>query len=111
MEWAIGIACLALTALTLLYVLHVERDAADEAAHRSELDRLLERRDTIYENLRDLRFEHRAGKYSDADYDEMRRALEQEAAQVLAEIERATGSSPRPPRRESGAATGPSAGQ
>ena len=47
----------------------------------------MERRDTIYDNLRDLRFEFRSGKYSEGDYDGMKISLENEAALVLAEIE------------------------
>ena len=37
-----------------------------------ELDQLLERRDSIYDNLRDLKFENRAGKYAEQDYEQMR---------------------------------------
>ena len=51
----------------------------------------MERRDAIYENLRDLRFEYRAGKYSEADYDEIKQSLEIEAARVLADMDRFTG--------------------
>jgi hypothetical protein len=42
----------------------------------------------LYENLRDLNFEYRAGKYPEEDYTAQRAGLEAEAAQVLAEIER-----------------------
>jgi len=88
---AIALACVALAAVTLLFVLYFERDPADSAPHRSRLDQLLERRDTIYDNLRDLKFEYRAGKYAEKDYEEMKKALETEAAVVLAEIETVTG--------------------
>ncbi len=90
------LACLALAAATLVFIFLIEPDAADSAPHRSRLDQLLERRDTIYENLRDLKFEHRAGKYAEQDYLEMKQALETEAALVLAEIETVTGNLPRP---------------
>ena len=49
----------------------------------------MERRDAIYENLRDLRFEFRAGKFSETDYDETKQSLEVEAARVLADMDRA----------------------
>jgi len=39
------------------------------APHRTKLDQLLERRDAIYDNLRDLRFEYRSGKYSEGDFE------------------------------------------
>jgi hypothetical protein len=41
----------------------------------------------LYENLRDLNFEHSAGKYTAEDYAAQRAGLENEAAAVLAEIE------------------------
>ncbi|HEX9760573.1 MAG TPA: hypothetical protein VGA40_06620 [Candidatus Acidoferrales bacterium] len=88
---AIALACVALTAATLIFIFYIERDPADSAPHRSRLDQLLERRDAVYDNLRDLRFEHRAGKLSEADYDASRKTLESEAAMVLAEIEKVTG--------------------
>lgn len=92
------LACLALAAATLVFIFLIEPDPADSAPHRSRLDQLLERRDTIYENLRDLKFEHRAGKYAEQDYQEMKQALETEAAIVLAEMESVTGGQPRPRR-------------
>lgn len=60
-------------------------EAQPEKSHR---DFLQERKDTIYENLRDLNFEFRAGKYPEEDYNAQRASLENEAAEVLAEIER-----------------------
>jgi hypothetical protein len=44
----------------------------------------------IYENLRDLNFEFQAGKFPEADYDDQRRALENEAAQTIAEMDALT---------------------
>ena len=64
---------------------------ADSAPHRSRLDQLMERRDTIYDNLRDLKFEYRTGKFAEQDYEQMKQTLETEAALVLAEIETVTG--------------------
>lgn len=97
------IACIALAVATLIFVFYIEPDAADSAPHRSRLDQLLERRDTIYDNLRDLKFEHRAGKYSDADYEEMKKAIENEAALVIAEIEMVTGGIVSPGARQAAA--------
>ena len=81
-----------------LFIFYIQPDASDLAPHRTKLDQLLERRDTIYDNLRDLRFEYRSGKYSDGDFEAMKTALETEAAQVLAEIDQATESQVRRPR-------------
>jgi hypothetical protein len=89
-DWAVLGACLALAVATLLFIFYIQPDASDLAPHRSKLDQLLERRDTIYDNLRDLRFEYRSGKYSEGDFEAMKAALENEAALVIAEIDQAT---------------------
>jgi hypothetical protein len=91
-------ACLALAAATLVFIFYIAPDASDLAPHRSKLDQLLEQRDTIYDNLRDLRFEFRSGKYAEGDYEAMKNSLENEAAMVLAEIDRVTESQVRRPR-------------
>jgi type II secretory pathway component PulM len=93
-------ACVALTLAAVIFVFWIEPDPGDSAPHRSQLDQLLERRDAIYDNLRDLKFENRAGKYAEQDYEQVRDALENEAAQVLLEIERVTGNQAPLPRRD-----------
>jgi hypothetical protein len=97
-DWAVVGACLALALATMLFIFYIQPDASDLAPHRSKLDQLLERRDTIYDNLRDLRFEYRSGKYSEGDFEAMKNALENEAALVLAEIDQVTESQTRRPR-------------
>jgi hypothetical protein len=97
-NWAILGACLALAVAVLLFVFYIQPDASDLAPHRTRLDQLLERRDTLYDNLRDLRFEFRSGKYSEGDFEAMKIALENEAALVIAEIEQLTESQVRRPR-------------
>jgi hypothetical protein len=91
-------ACLALLGAVLLFIFYIQPDASDLAPHRTKLDQLLERRDAIYDNLRDLRFEYRSGKYSEGDFEAMKTALETEAALVLAEIDQATDAQVRRPR-------------
>jgi hypothetical protein len=86
----VAFACAALAAAVLVFVFAITADPNDSAPHRSHLDQLLERRDAIYENLRDLKFEFRAGKFAQKDYDETRQSLETEAAMVIAQIEQAT---------------------
>ena len=49
---------------------------------------LRERKEAVYENLRDLNFEYTAGKVSDADYASLKSSLQDEAATLLAEIAR-----------------------
>jgi hypothetical protein len=108
-DWAVLGACFALAAATLIFIFYIHPDASDLAPHRTKLDHLLERRDSIYDNLRDLRFEFRSGKYSEGDFEAMKASLENEAALVLAEIDRVTESQVRRPRgpRPAAAARGP----
>ena len=54
---------------------------------KTRLDFLLERKEQLYENLRDLNFEYRAGKYPEEDFQVQRAQLENETAQLLAEID------------------------
>ena len=54
---------------------------------KTRLDYLKERKDVVYDNLRDLNFEFRAGKYPEDDYARQRESLEEEAAQVVGEME------------------------
>src|SRR6202044_807380 len=91
-------ACLALAMGTVLFIFYIQPDASDLAPHRTKLDQLMEQRDTIYDNLRDLRFEFRSGKYSEGDYEAMKTGLENDAAMVLAEIDRVTEAQVRRPR-------------
>jgi len=55
---------------------------------KTRLGYLRERKEAVYENLRDLNFEYKAGKVPDADYQSMRASLEEEAAAIMAEIAR-----------------------
>jgi hypothetical protein len=79
----------AIAALTLgcfAYIFWPERNPFVQA-DKTRVDYLNERKEAIYENLRDLNFEFQAGKYPQADYNEQRKALEDEAAHVIAEME------------------------
>ncbi|MFY9805175.1 MAG: hypothetical protein WA211_15615 [Candidatus Acidiferrales bacterium] len=96
----IAVACALLSAAAILFIFNVKPDASDSAPHRTKLDQLLERRDAIYENLRDLRFEFRAGKFSEHDFEEIKQSLEVEAARVLAEMDQLTGGTPTPATRQ-----------
>jgi hypothetical protein len=97
----VAVACALLAAATIVFIFMVQPDASDSAPpHRTKLDQLMERRDAIYENLRDLRFEYRAGKFSEADYEETKQLLEMEAARVLADMDTLTGGTPTPATRQ-----------
>ncbi|MGB8524966.1 MAG: hypothetical protein WCD43_18530 [Candidatus Acidiferrales bacterium] len=96
----VAVACALLAAATIVFIFMVQPDSSDSAPHRTKLDQLMERRDAIYENLRDLRFEYRAGKFSEADYEETKQLLEIEAARVLADMDTLTGGTPTPATRQ-----------
>jgi hypothetical protein len=108
-DWAVLGACFALAAATMIFIFYIQPDASDLAPHRTKLDQLMERRDSIYDNLRDLRFEFRSGKYAENDFEAMKISLENEAALVLAEIDQVTESQIRRPRgvRPMSASRGP----
>ena len=80
------IAGVVLTFALFVFIFWPERNPFVQA-DKTRVDYLRERKDAIYENLRDLNFEFLAGKYSEADYAEQRGALEGEAAKAIAEIE------------------------
>ncbi len=96
----VAVACALLASLLIYFVFGVNLDASDNAPHRTKLDQLMERRDAIYENLRDLRFEFRAGKFSEQDYEEIKQSLEVEAARVLSDMDQVTGGTPTPATRQ-----------
>ena len=59
----------------------------EQQHEKTRVEFLEERKEVLYENLRDLNFEYRAGKYPEEDYAAQKAAMENEAADVLAEIE------------------------
>src|ERR1700745_3473164 len=79
-----------LTLAIFVYMFWPEKNPFFQA-DKTRVDYLRERKDAIYENLRDLNFEYLAGKYPEQDYVEQRAALEDEAAQVIAEMESLAG--------------------
>jgi hypothetical protein len=86
LDYVIKMACCIFAAATLIYVFLPSRDT-DTGEEKTRLAYLYERRDVVYENLRDLNFEFRSGKFTEADYNGMRLGMEAEAARILAEIE------------------------
>jgi hypothetical protein len=91
------LASIVLTVALFAFIFWPERNPFVQA-DKTRVDYLRERKDAIYENLRDLNFEYLAGKYPETEYAEQRRALEDEAAQVLAEMDALTARGMRPGR-------------
>jgi hypothetical protein len=82
------LAVVAVLAVTLLYTLFVRAKDIPPPDPVSPTRHLDERKAAIYENLRDLQFEYRVGKLSDADYAQTKLALQKELGVVVAETER-----------------------
>jgi hypothetical protein len=71
----------------LFFTLFVRAKDVPEPLPVSPVQHLEDRKQAIYDNLRDLQFEYRLGKLSDEDYQQTKQALQKELALVLAEIE------------------------
>jgi hypothetical protein len=78
--------CAIFTIALFAYVFYPERNIAAQRV-KTRLDFLEEQKIVLYDNLRDLNFEFRAGKYPEEDYVAQRATLEAEAAKLLTEIE------------------------
>jgi hypothetical protein len=83
----IVITCIIAIAV-IAFVLGVRVRDLPVAEPESPFQHLDERKVAIYENLRDLTFEYRVGKLSDADYQSTKKDLQKELAGVLAEVDR-----------------------
>jgi len=81
-------AAVLLIAVTVLFTFSIRAKDMPAPEPLSPTRHLDERRAAIYENLRDLQFEYRVGKLSDADYQQTKVGLQKELAGVLAEIEK-----------------------
>jgi hypothetical protein len=79
--------CAVVTAAALFYIFYLPGQLfLGPEKTRASYSR--ERKDAVYENLRDLNFEYKAGKVPEADYHSLKSSLEDEAATLLAEIAR-----------------------
>ena len=83
----LGLIC----GILLLFVLFVytfwPENVFASQREKTRLDYLLERKEQLYENLRDLNFEFKAGKYPEEEFKTQRGQLEDETARLMAEIE------------------------
>ena len=87
-------ACLLVTAAALLYIFYLPGKLYS-GPKKTQVSYLRERKDAVYENLRDLNFEYKAGKVPDADYQSLKASLQEEAAMLLAEISRLESAPPK----------------
>jgi hypothetical protein len=83
----IVITCVVAIAV-IAFVLGVRGRDLPAPQPESPFQHLDQRKAAIYENLRDLQFEYRVGKLSDADYQNTKKDLQKELAAVLGEVDR-----------------------
>jgi len=83
----LGSAVVLVVAAAVLFTLFVRKQDLPAPEPLSPTRHLEERKAAIYENLRDLQFEYRVGKLSDADYQQTKLGLQKELAGVIAQIE------------------------
>ena len=86
-DYIIKMMCCVFAAGILIYVFYPSRDT-DTGVTKTRAAYLYERKEVVYENLRDLSFEFKSGKFTQTDYEGMRSGIEAEAARILAEIEK-----------------------
>ena len=79
------LACILVTLAVLFYVFYLPGEL-HMGPEKTRLVYLRERKEAIYENLRDLNFEYKAGKFPDSDFETLKNSLEEEAAAVLSEM-------------------------
>jgi hypothetical protein len=89
-------AAVLLIVVTVVFTLSVRTKDIPPPEPVSPVRHLEERKAAIYENLRDLQFEYRVGKLSDADYQQTKTGLQKELAGVLAQIEAIQSGAPAP---------------
>ncbi len=82
------VAAVVLIAGVLAYILYLRPEDLPEGEPVSPVAHLEERKARIYEGLRDLQFEYRLGKLSDADYQRTKVDLQRDLAAVMAEMDR-----------------------
>ena len=80
------LACAILLFALSAYVFWPERHATAQTT-KTQLEYLQERKDALFDNLKDLNFEYRSGKYAEEDYNAQRATLENEAAVVLRDLD------------------------
>ncbi len=90
----IGTAAVLLIIAALVFTLGVRAKDLPPPEPVSPFKHLDERKANIYDNLRDLQFEYRVGKLSEADYKQTKEDLQRELAAVLAEIDAMQGKKP-----------------
>ncbi len=86
------VACSALVLVAGVYVLtplfkEPKGNLEVELLAETELDRLLNRKAIVYSNIKDLEFEYKMGRLSDADFNRLEAGYKNEAAIILRNLD------------------------
>jgi hypothetical protein len=84
-----------------------EQDVPPAPVENPELKHLETRRQTVYENLKDLQFEYHQGKLSEEDYQSLKSGFLYELAGIMDAIERQQSKAPGHAKRAAVAANKP----
>jgi hypothetical protein len=87
-------AAVLLTVGAIAFTLFIREKDVPQPEATTGYEHLEQRRARIYENLRDLQFEYRVGKLSEADYQTTKQSLQGELAAAMAEIDKLKGLAP-----------------
>jgi len=80
-----------LTVGAVVFTLLIRPRDIHEEPPATPVDHLEERKQLIYDNLRDLQFEHRVGKLSESDYQKSKLELQKQLARIMEQIDAAQG--------------------
>jgi phage I-like protein len=83
----VAFICILMAIAALAFVLFVEPEAASAPMVDEQLMPLLRKKEILYENLRDLLFEFRMGKLSEADYTESKRTAQAELVPLMSALD------------------------
>ncbi len=86
------IACAGIVVIAALYTLRPLFRASEgnldiDLLAETELDRLLDRKNVVYKNLRDLEFEHKMGRLTDLDFQQLASGYKGEASSILQRLD------------------------
>jgi hypothetical protein len=83
----VAVVCILMAIAALAFVLFVEPEVAVTPAMDEQIAPLLRKKEILYENLRDLLFEFRMGKLSEADYQESKRTAQAELVPLMSALD------------------------
>ncbi len=83
----VAFICILMAIVALAFVLFVEPEPVAVSLVDEQLMPLLRKKEILYENLRDLLFDFRMGKVSEADYQESKRTAQAELVPLMSALD------------------------